>query len=65
MIMSMAAARINAKLTQEESSKALGINRNTLSNYENYKTIPDIEMAKKMAALYGTTVDNIQWSKFF
>lgn len=65
MVMSMAAARINANLTQEESSKALGIHRNTLSNYENYKAIPDITLAQKMAALYGTTVDNIRWSKNF
>lgn len=65
MVMSMAAARINANLTQKESSKALGIHRNTLSNYEKYKAIPNITLAQKMAALYGTTVDNIRWSKNF
>ena len=53
------AARVNAKLTQSEAAKALEINRNTLASYEAYKTIPDIEIAKRIAALYGQTVDNI------
>lgn len=57
------AARNNARLTQEEAAAKLGISRNTLSNYESYKTIPDVEMGKKIASLYGMTVDQIIWSK--
>ncbi len=62
MAMSLAAARINAGLSQEAAAKALHISRNTLSNYENYKTIPDIDKGKEMAALYGVSVDEIRWS---
>ena len=62
MAMSLAAARINAGLSQETAAKALHISRNTLSNYENYKTIPDIDKGKEMAALYGVSVDEIRWS---
>lgn len=59
MAFHLKAARVNAKLTQKEAAKMLGISRNTLSNYEQYKTKPDIETSKKIAALYGLTVDNI------
>ena len=58
----MRAARVNAKLTQIEAAKALYISKNTLCNYESGKTIPGIDVAKRMAALYGLTVDDI---KFF
>lgn len=63
MAILLAAARINAGLKQSEAAKQLGINRNTLLNYESYKTKPDIEMGKRIAALYGMSVDDIIWSK--
>lgn len=56
------AARINARLTQVEAAKKLGISKNTLANYETYKTKPDVEMGKKIASLYGMSVDDIVWS---
>ena len=57
--MILKAARINAGLTQAQAAAALGIGRSTLQSYESYKTKPDIEMAKKIASLYGLTVDDI------
>ena len=59
MAITLKAARVNADMTQLEVATALGISKNTLSNYENYKTVPDIEMSKKIAALYGFTVNDI------
>ena len=59
MAIHLKAARVNAGLTQQEAAKSLKISKNTLSNYEKYKTKPDIEMSKKIAALYNTTVDDI------
>lgn len=59
MEMTLKAARVNANLKQAEASKALNISKNTLSNYENYKTIPDIEMSKRIAELYGCTVNDL------
>ena len=53
------AARVNAGFTQKDASIKLGISRGTLQSYEMYKTKPDIEMAKKIAELYGLTVDGI------
>ena len=62
MAMSLKAARIDAGLTQAKAAKALDISKGTLSNYEKRKTIPDIDMAYKMATLYHRSVDEL---KFF
>lgn len=62
MAIKLKAARVNAGLTQVEASKELGISKGTLASYEMYKTKPDIDMAKKIASLYNTSVDNIIWS---
>lgn len=53
------AARVNAGLTQAEAAKKLGISKNTIVNYEKYKSKPCIEIAQKMAELYKLTVDDI------
>ena len=63
MAIHLDAARVNARLTQAEAAQKLNIGRNTLANYEAYKTKPDIEMGKKIATLYGLSVDEIIWSE--
>lgn len=59
MAITLKAARVNANYTQKEAAKQLGISKGTLTSYEKYRTKPDIEMAQKMAALYGLEVDGI------
>ena len=59
MQITLKAARVNAGLTQREAAKRLGISRGTLASYEMYRTKPDIEMAKRIAILYGTEVDRL------
>lgn len=59
MAIQLKAARVNANFTQEEAAKEAGISKNTLASYEAYKTKPDIETAKRLADLYGMTVDDI------
>lgn len=59
MAIHLKAARVNAGYTLETASAELEISKGTLANYEKYKTKPDIEMAKRIATLYRTTVDNI------
>ena len=63
MAMSLKAHRAEAGLTQEEVCKELKIGKNTIVNYEKFRTIPDIETAKRFAKLYNTTVDDIKWTK--
>lgn len=62
MAITIKAARVNVGLTQEQAAKELGITRNTLQNYEAGKTVPNIEMGKKIADLYKTSVDCLIFS---
>ena len=59
MAITLKAARVNANLTQTEAAKQLGISKGTLANYEMYRTKPSIELAQRIASLYGMTVDGI------
>ena len=63
MAMSLAAARVNAKLSQSEVCKALKIGKTTLCNYEAYKTSPDMDRANQMAKLYGCELSDIRWTE--
>ena len=63
MAILLKAARINAEKTQEEAAVYVGKTKQTIANYESYISIPDIETAKKLAAFYGLTVDDIVWSR--
>lgn len=48
----------NAKgMSQEETAEELGISRQTLSNWENEKTYPDVISVIKMSDLYGVSLD--------
>lgn len=40
---SLAAARVNANMTQEKVAKALGLSTQTIINWENGKTQPKID----------------------
>jgi transcriptional regulator with XRE-family HTH domain len=50
-------ARIAAQLTQEQVAEALGVSRQTISNWENGKTYPDIVSVIKMSDLYTVSLD--------
>lgn len=63
MAMSLAAARVNAKLTQSQVCEALNMSKTTLSSYEAYRTSPDMERAEQLAALYGCELSDIKWKE--
>lgn len=50
-------ARIAANLTQEFVADSLGVSRQTISNWENGKTYPDIISVIKMSDLYDISLD--------
>ena len=52
-------SRIDAKLTQEQAAEALGISRQTISNWENEKSYPDIVSVLKMSDLYGVKLSKL------
>lgn len=55
--------RKKKKLTQEQLSEKLGITRQTLSNWENNTTNPDIEQAKNIAVFFKISLDDLTDNK--
>ena len=62
MVIQLKAARVNANLTQSEVAEILKVSKNAIVNYESYRSKPSIDKAKKLAELYGMSVDDIVWS---
>lgn len=52
-------ARTSANLTQEQVAEALDVSRQTVSNWENEKTYPDIVSVIKMSDLYNISLDHL------
>lgn len=52
-------ARIKTNLTQEQAAEAIGVSRQTISNWENEKTYPDIVSVVKMSDLYDISLDRL------
>lgn len=63
MRISLAAARTNQKLTQQQSADALGVSRNTIRSWENYETSPSMDMVEAICELYKVDYHNIHWRK--
>jgi len=59
MTITLKAARVNKKLTQQKAALLLGISVDTLSNYERGKRFPDVPIIKKIENLYETSYDSI------
>ena len=52
-------ARIHAGFTQEQAAETLGVSRQTISNWENNKTLPDVALARSISEAYGVSVDQL------
>lgn len=56
---SLAAARVNAELTQSEVAKMLHISPNTLVAWEKGKAEPSISQGRTLSELYKIPLDSI------
>jgi len=56
---SLAAARVNAGMTQNDVAKILHINKQTLVNWEKGTTQPKIDQAEKLSNLYEIPYQNL------
>ena len=52
-------ARKKKGLSQEAVAEKLGVSRQTIFKWETDETLPDIRQAKKLAVLYGLTLDEL------
>lgn len=50
-------ARINSNLTQEQVAEKIFVSRQTISNWENNKTYPDIISIIKLSDIYQISLD--------
>ena len=56
---SLAAARVNAGMTQEDVAKAMNVTRQTVVNWEKGRGIPGIPEIEMLSRIYGISQDNI------
>lgn len=52
-------ARIESKMTQEMVAEVLDVSRQTISNWENNKSYPDIISVIKLSELYAVSLDEL------
>ena len=51
--------RKQSGMSQEAVAEKLGVSRQTVSKWETDETLPDIRQAKRLAMLYGLTLDDL------
>lgn len=56
---SLAAARVNAGMTQNDVSKSMRISKNTLVNWEKGKISPRYAQLEMLSRLYNVPIDNL------
>ncbi len=52
-------ARKKRGFSQEEVAEKLGVSRQTISKWETDETLPDIRQSKRLAVLYGVSLDEL------
>ena len=52
-------ARKKSGLSQEAVAEKLGVSRQTISKWDTDETLPDIRQAKRLAVLYGLSLDEL------
>ena len=62
MEISLKAARVNRGYTQKEAAQRLGISVEALRRYEKGKSLPGIDLIKRMEEVFGISYDNLRFS---
>lgn len=58
-VISLAAARVNANMTQEEAAKALKVNKATVINWEKGRSSPKYSQMVRLCEIYKMPLDYI------
>lgn len=61
MRITLEAARVNAKLTQEDAAKRIGVGKKTLGAWERGKTFPKADKIPIICEVYQRSYDEIEW----
>lgn len=57
--LTLKAIRINNGWSREEAAKLFEVSKDTISNYENYKTYPDVPVIENILKVTGLKYDDI------
>lgn len=60
---SLAAARVNAEMTQEQVAEKMQVDRSTVRRWEKGDKIPGYDESKKLSAIYNIPLDYIFFGK--
>lgn len=60
---SLAAARVNAGLTQKDAANLMDVDRSTIRRWEKGEKIPDYDESKRLSQIYNIPLDNIFFGK--
>ena len=60
---SLAAARVNAELTQKELAEKCGVSESTIINWENGKCLPNVKMLGALENALGLSLDCVRFEK--
>lgn len=61
MAFSLKACRVNKNLTLAEASKAIGVTKETISNWENGRSYPSINHIEKLLKVYDVAFDDVNF----
>lgn len=56
---SLAAARVNAKMTQEDVAREIHVSKQTIVNWEKGISEPQMSQSRELSRLYNMPLDNI------
>lgn len=56
---SLAAARVNAKMTQSDVAREMHVSKQTIVNWEKGISEPSVNQGRKLESLYGISMDYI------
>ena len=59
MKVTLKAARTNKKYSQEEAANLIGVSIDTIRNYENGTTYPDIPILKRIEKVYEVNYNDL------
>ncbi len=59
MKITLKAARVNVGMTQKEAAAAMGVTKDTISNWERRKSFPNANIIKKIEKVYRVPYDSI------
>lgn len=63
ILISLAAARVNAEMTQEDVAEEMNVDRSTVRRWEKGIKIPNYDESKRLSEIYQIPLDNLFFGK--